>query len=51
VLTNNCEHFCEWCVHGEHRSYQVDNLLSQCGRVRRRVIKLFAGYAGEENFR
>lgn len=24
VLTNNCEHFCEWCVRGEHRSYQVD---------------------------
>jgi Lecithin retinol acyltransferase len=28
VLTNNCEHFCEWCVRGEHRSYQVDRLLS-----------------------
>lgn len=25
VLTNNCEHFCEWCVRGEHRSYQVDD--------------------------
>ena len=24
VLTNNCEHFCEQCVRGEHRSYQVD---------------------------
>jgi hypothetical protein len=24
VFTNNCEHFCEWCVRGEHRSYQVD---------------------------
>jgi hypothetical protein len=28
VLTNNCEHFCEWCVRGEHRSYQVDRWLS-----------------------
>jgi len=24
LLTNNCEHFCEWCVRGQHRSYQVD---------------------------
>jgi hypothetical protein len=28
VLTNNCEHFCEWCLRGEHRSDQVDQLLS-----------------------
>ena len=28
VLTNNCEHFCEWCLRGEHRSYQVDRWLS-----------------------
>jgi hypothetical protein len=27
VLTNNCEHFCEWCVHAEQRSYQVERLL------------------------
>ena len=27
VLTNNCEHFCQWCVHAEQRSYQVDSLL------------------------
>lgn len=27
VLSNNCEHFCEWCVHAEQRSYQVDRLL------------------------
>jgi hypothetical protein len=33
VLTNNCEHFCEWCVHGEHRSYQVDDLLARCLKV------------------
>ena len=28
VLTNNCEHFCEWCVRGEHRSYQVDDRIA-----------------------
>lgn len=27
ILTNNCEHLCEWCVHAEQRSYQVDRLL------------------------
>ncbi|MFL6603526.1 MAG: lecithin retinol acyltransferase family protein [Steroidobacteraceae bacterium] len=24
VLTNNCEHFCEWCLRGEARSYQLE---------------------------
>lgn len=33
LLTNNCEHFCEWCLRGEHRSYQVEALL-----VRLRVL-------------
>jgi hypothetical protein len=28
VLTNNCEHFCEWCVQDEERSYQVERVLS-----------------------
>jgi hypothetical protein len=28
ILHNNCEHFCEWCIHGESRSYQVELLLS-----------------------
>lgn len=28
VLTNNCEHFCEWCVRGQHRSYQVDERIA-----------------------
>jgi hypothetical protein len=26
LLTNNCEHFCEWCLRGRHRSYQVERL-------------------------
>ena len=28
ILHNNCEHFCEWCIQGEARSYQVEILLS-----------------------
>jgi len=34
VLTNNCEHFCEWCVCGEHRSYQVDRLIARASFLR-----------------
>ena len=30
ILRNNCEHFCEWCLHGESRSYQVERFL--CSR-------------------
>ena len=25
LLTNNCEHFCEWCVEDEQRSFQSSN--------------------------
>jgi hypothetical protein len=42
VLTNNCEHFCEWCVRGEHRSYQVDELVARYGRAWQRLIELLA---------
>jgi Lecithin retinol acyltransferase len=30
ILRNNCEHFCEWCLRGESRSYQVERFL--CSR-------------------
>jgi hypothetical protein len=42
VLTNNCEHFCEWCVRGEHRSYQVDELIARYRRAWRRLIELLS---------
>ena len=38
VLTNNCEHFCEWCVSGEHRSYQVDRLIARALFLRRVAV-------------
>jgi len=28
LLSNNCEHFCSWCITGRHHSEQVENLLS-----------------------
>jgi len=35
LLTNNCEHFCEWCVQDERRSFQVEQLLSLPRRLTR----------------
>ncbi len=29
LLTNNCEHFCEWCIHGEPRSFQIEAWLTR----------------------
>jgi Lecithin retinol acyltransferase len=42
LLTNNCEHFCEWCLRGTPHSYQVERwfwwlhrgLRTMTGRVR-----------------
>jgi hypothetical protein len=28
LLTNNCEHFCEWCIRGVSRSHQVERLIA-----------------------
>jgi hypothetical protein len=28
IASNNCEHFCAWCVYGEPRSEQVERLVS-----------------------
>jgi len=33
LLTNNCEHFCEWCLYGVHRSYQVEEWLVHPARA------------------
>ena len=27
VFRNNCEHFCEWCLRGDARSYQVERFF------------------------
>jgi hypothetical protein len=42
VFSNNCEHLCEWCLHGEHRSYQVEALLFLPGRALEALRRLFA---------
>jgi hypothetical protein len=42
LLSNNCEHFCEWCMHGQPRSYQVERafLLPLLIRLRRAAVTL-----------
>jgi hypothetical protein len=42
ILSNNCEHFCEWCLHGEHRSYQVEGMLTGHGRALHAVMRIIA---------
>lgn len=34
LLSNNCEHFCEWCVRGEQRSYQVERVMRWMQKLR-----------------
>jgi Lecithin retinol acyltransferase len=36
LLTNNCEHFCEWCLRAQHRSYQVEEWLARPHRALQR---------------
>ena len=43
LLTNNCEHFCEWCLRGTPRSRQVEELLRQPRRALRAMLGLIAG--------
>jgi hypothetical protein len=33
IASNNCEHFCHWCLSGENRSVQVDRLLGWISAV------------------
>lgn len=38
ILSNNCEHFCEWCVSGRSVSRQVEKLLGWLPARRARAI-------------
>jgi hypothetical protein len=40
VLPNNCEHFCEWCMREQSRSYQVEELFGAVARARQVVEAL-----------
>jgi hypothetical protein len=49
VWTNNCEHFCEWCLHGTSRSPQVEKWLGRPTRallaLMRRLVHIQPGAA------
>jgi hypothetical protein len=42
LLTNNCEHFCEWCLYGEQRSYQVEEWLAGPVRPLHATVRFIA---------
>lgn len=33
LFSNNCEHFCQWCLSGEARSLQVEQVATRIGFV------------------
>jgi hypothetical protein len=43
IFSNNCEHFCGWCLRDEHRSDQVENLLALPRRLARVCGNAIAG--------
>lgn len=45
ILSNNCEHFCEWCIRGEGRSRQVETLRQTPRRAVLAVLGVFAGWS------
>jgi hypothetical protein len=48
LLTNNCEHFCDWWLRAEHRSHQVDEWLSRPGGRYGRLSVLSKSCSGRE---
>lgn len=46
ILTNNCEHFCNWCLNNEHRSDQADRLLAWRGALSRMVLRAVGALLG-----
>jgi hypothetical protein len=45
ILTNNCEHFCSWCLTGDARSAQVERALAALVRAFARMVGSAAGTA------
>ena len=46
LLTNNCEHFCEWCLRGKPRSHQVEDLLRHPRRAVHAMFELIVQWLG-----
>jgi len=43
LLTNNCEHFCTWCVYGLSRSAQVEGPLARAFCTLSRAARVLRG--------
>ncbi|WP_316149584.1 lecithin retinol acyltransferase family protein [Cupriavidus sp. BIC8F] len=46
LLTNNCEHFCTWCLYGESRSEQVLACFIYPRAALRTALCLFTAFLG-----
>ena len=44
LLTNNCEHFCNWCRLGENRSFQVELLTAPARLLRSAALRVCTTY-------
>jgi hypothetical protein len=44
LMTNNCEHFCNWCRLGENRSFQVEWVTAPVRLLRTAVLRLCSSY-------
>jgi hypothetical protein len=44
LLSNNCEHFCNWCRLGENRSFQVEWFTAPVGLLRSALLRLGSAY-------
>lgn len=42
VFSNNCEHFCEWCINADHESEQVNNGAAIAGSAGATAIGIVA---------
>ena len=42
LLSNNCEHFCEWCAHGRNRSLQIEQWLARPRRMLLAALRFLA---------
>lgn len=42
IVSNNCEHFCAWCVCGESRSEQIERLLARPRSLARALAQRIA---------
>jgi hypothetical protein len=43
LFTNNCEHFCNWCVEGKKRSGQVRKAAATVGGLILTVVTIILG--------